>query len=215
MIDPTKITNHHSNDYELEEVLLWWVCAAGKNAITASRCLDNFLLQIHNNKKPYRPFKFISGLNQQSLPSLLKIHGIGCYNNKAKTFYQLANSNLNLKTCTTEDLEKIHGIGMKTSRCFIIHSRKNAECAGLDTHVLKFMSLIGINAPKSTPSKKEYLRIEKEFIKIVQKSKMPVADVDLLIWNYFSKNKKVDNQMFSFLESVGLEDKFYRKSQLV
>lgn len=205
MIDPTNITNFYLSDIELEEVLLWWICAAGKNAITASRCLESFLLEIHNNKKPYFPFNSILKLDQKSLPFLLKSHGIGCYNNKAKTFWELANSKLNLRTCSPQDLEKIHGIGMKTSRCFLIHSREKAECAGLDTHVLKFMRMVGIDAPKSTPSKKEYLKIEKEFIKIVEKSKMPVAEVDLLIWNYFSKNKNVDEQMLSFLESINLE----------
>ena len=191
MIDPSNITNFNLSTNELEEVLLWWVCAAGKNAITASRCIENFLLDIHDNKKYFTPFKSILKINKNDLPELLKNYGIGCYNNKAKAFWQLANSGLDLRTCSNEDLEKIHGIGMKTSRCFIIHSRKNANCAGLDTHVLKFIRMVGIEAPKSTPTKKEYLRLEKEFLAIVKKSKMSVAEIDLLIWNYFSKNKNV------------------------
>ena len=46
----------------------------------------------------------------------MKRFGFGCYNNKSETFWNLANSNLDLKTCTIESLESIKGIGRSEER---------------------------------------------------------------------------------------------------
>ena len=111
---------------------------------------------------------------------------------KARSFLELSvavgSDELDLRTCSADDLEKIHGIGMKTSRCFIIHSRPGARYAGLDTHILKHLKACGVeNVPKSTPSsKKEYLRLEKEFLRIADLNNMTPAAYDLMIWNWFS-----------------------------
>lgn len=187
MIDPVNITKFDNKKEELEEVLLFWVLAAGKNAITASKSLDKFLNYIYKIYKiKNKPFDCIKKIKKDDLPLIMKNHGIGCYNNKSKTFWQLANSNLDLKTCTAEDLEKIYGIGMKTSRCFIIHSRKDAEYAGLDVHLLHFLRDKGYNVPTQTPTKKSYLEIEKIFLEIVRKSGISVAEYDLNIWREYS-----------------------------
>jgi len=191
MIDPSKITINNATDEELEELILFWVCAAGKNGRTAARCLDKFLKLISS---PYgKPMSSIFNFNSlYNLPDTLRACGIGCYNSKAKSFLQLAiecvSGRLNLRTCTTDDLEKIHGIGMKTSRCFIIHSRKEARYAGLDTHILKHLKINGVdNVPKSTSgTKKEYLRLEKEFLKLADEINMAPAEYDLMIWNKYS-----------------------------
>jgi thermostable 8-oxoguanine DNA glycosylase len=192
MIDPVNITKFDNTKEQLEEVLLFWVLAAGKNAITASRCLENFLIFIHNkfSIKHFQPFDCIKKIQKEDLPILMKNYGIGCYNNKAKTFWQLANSNLDLRKCLADDLEKIHGIGMKTSRCFIIHSRKDANCAGLDVHILHFLRDKGYNVPKQTPIKKSYLEIEKLFLNIVKQSGLSVAEYDLMIWREYSGRSK-------------------------
>ena len=188
MIDPSKITIYNATDGELEELILFWVCAAGKNGRTAARCLDKFLKLIG---EPYG--KHMDSISKvYNLPKLLQLCGIGCYNSKAKSFLQLAteciSGRLNLRTCTAEDLEKIHGIGMKTSRCFILHSRPDARYAGLDTHVLKHLKINGVgNVPKSTPgTKKEYLRLEKEFLRLADEVGMLPSRYDLMIWNKYS-----------------------------
>lgn len=190
MIDPVNITSYNLSKERLEEKILFWICAAGKNAITASKNLDKFLIQIHSRFKIrlYHPFYCIRKLRREELPILLKNNGIGCYNNKAKSFWQLAHSKLDLSTCSADELEGIHGIGMKTSRCFIIHSRENAQYAGLDVHILKYLKDLGYIVPKTTPSKKEYLNIEKIFLDIVKKSKKTIAEYDLMIWRKYSGN---------------------------
>lgn len=185
MINPSKITIYNAPNNKLEESILFWVCVAGKNGYTAARCLDLFLNSIY--KRHRSPFECIQEY-KGALPDLMRNCGIGCYTSKAKSFIQLVNSSLNLKTCTTEDLESIYGIGMKTSRCFILHSRPHARYAGLDTHILKHLRSVGVcNVPKSTPSsKKEYFRLEKEFLRLADGVNMLPSEYDLMIWNKYS-----------------------------
>lgn len=185
MIDPTCITNYKLNNEELEEHAIFWLLVAGKTAKTIAKSLDKLLQEI-NPKPPYRPFKAI--LNYKaSLPDLLKKHGIGCYNGKAKGLSQLVKSGIDLRTCNVEELEKIPWIGPKTARCFIVHSRSNAQYACLDTHVLKYLRSKGVDAPISTPTGKQYLRLEKIFLDLAKHAKMTPAQFDLMIWNQYSK----------------------------
>lgn len=188
MIDPTNITNYNLTDSELEEYILFWVTAAGKNGTTAARCLDKFLSGIiYNNMSPFEAIRSAS-FCFNNFPSMMKAAGIGCYTHKSRTFIELALSNINLRICNTKDLEKIYGIGMKTSRCFIMHSRKNAQYAGLDTHLLKHLRAEGVEAvPTQTPSsKKQYERLEKEVLRLAKAAGMTPANYDLKIWKSYA-----------------------------
>jgi thermostable 8-oxoguanine DNA glycosylase len=183
MVDPTKITNFNLTGNQLEEVLLFWVLVAGKTASIISKALEKIL----NSLEGSTPFEKIRGVEKNNLPGLLKDHGIGCYNNKAKAVWELVNSNLNLRTCSVDDLEKIYGIGPKTSRCFLIHSRPNMQYAALDTHILKYLRDSGRVVPKSTPtSKKLYRKFEKEFLDDALYYGYTVAEFDLALWNKYS-----------------------------
>lgn len=189
MIDPTNITNYNLTSEELEEHILFWVCAAGKNGRIAARCLDSLLKDINGY---IAPFSTIAKSGYDNLAPLLKKHGIGCYTSKARTIWELSNSSIDLRTCSANDLETIYGIGMKTSRCFIMHSRPDIKYAGLDTHILKFLRSKGVPAPKSTPnSRKKYLELEKKFLTFAKESGKMVAEFDLEIWNYYSRQKNV------------------------
>ena len=195
MIDLSKISNFNLTDSELEENILFWVSAAGKNGHTAARCLEVFLTMItYNSMNPFDAIRASCRFDKENPDSgittseLMKKAGIGCYNHKCRTFSELAHSNLNLKTCTTEDLEKIYGIGMKTSRCFILHTRKDANCAGLDTHMLKYLRAAGYNAPISTPAqKKKYLTLEKNVLYLAEQVGMTPAEFDLWVWNQYAR----------------------------
>jgi endonuclease III len=186
MINPNKITNYNLNKYQLEEHAIFWLLVAGKTAKHISRSLDNMLQEIDPNR-PYKPFEAIRSY-QLSLPRLLKSHGIGCYNLKSHGIRTLVRSDLNLKTCTVEELERIPCIGPKTARCFIVHSRENARYACLDTHVLKYLREKGFEAPTSTPTGRKYRELESIFLKLADESKMTPAQFDLKIWNSYSKS---------------------------
>lgn len=189
MLDPKSITNYTATDKQLEELILWWVLAAGKNGITAAKILDKFLTRAKYKYTNLSPFELIKQMGDNELISSLLIAGAGCYTIKARAFRELANSNLNLRTCSTDDLENIFGIGCKTSRCFIIHSRPNQQLAGIDRHLLRWLKDKGYkNIPTSTPSKKRYKEIEQIFLKEVKKSGKSVAELDLEIWNEY-RNK--------------------------
>lgn len=195
-VDPVNITNYELDDEQLQVVLLFWVAVAGKTAKTTSNLLESLLDQLAKMcGRRLSPFSMIRKIDKQQndrnwLAKLMKSIGFGCYNNKAKGFLESAYSGLNLRTCTADELEKIHSIGMKTSRCFIMHSRKDTRHAGLDVHVLKWLRDQGFNVPKQTPSsKKKYIEIEKMFIELASRAGMPVADFDLKIWRQYSGNE--------------------------
>jgi len=168
MVDSVNITNFNLNRNQLEEHLLFWVCSIGKNSRTAAHCLDLFIslmrkwFRMKGMTPPRSPFTMIKKKNElhtnnKWIAAGMKICGIGCYGMKSKTFLALAYGDLNLKTCSVEDLEAVLGIGPKTARCFLIHSRPEQKYAGLDTHILKFMRAKGLqllpnNLLKSTNS---------------------------------------------------------------
>lgn len=195
LIDPVNVTNLDPDDFDLELMILFWVAAAGKNGVTAAHCLRNMLVWFAANMsltvkdgKEFTPFSVIRYVlaKGMDLSSKMKEYGIGCYGSKSKTFKELIESNINLRTCTVEELENIHGIGPKTARCFLIHSRKDAKHAGLDRHVLRFLKDSGYDVPTSTPSKKKYLEIEKIFIDLAEKAGMSISEYDLDIWKKYS-----------------------------
>lgn len=184
MIDPVKVTNFQRSSSELEELLLFCIAVAGKNATRTSVMLEQ-LLEYGRDYCQSTPFEIIKKLNEvENLPHLMKNFGFGCYTHKSKGFIEAAYSGLNLAECTAEQLEKIHGVGMKTSRYFLLHSRKNARVACLDTHVLKWLARhSGLKVPKQSPTKNKYRELEQVFLKVSEALQIDPADLDLKIWN--------------------------------
>lgn len=195
MIDPTNITKFNRNHRQLEEVLLFWIMAANKPAMRTAKRLNEFLDHYHRlltgitENKQWRPFELLRHFSQDKLAEAFCEYGFGCQNQKAATVYELVHSGLDLRTCTVDDLEAIKGIGPKTARCFIMHSRRDAQHAGLDTHILKWLAERYDNIPKSTPqSKKRYDDIEKLFVDEAKALGKTPADLDLEIWRKYSTN---------------------------
>jgi thermostable 8-oxoguanine DNA glycosylase len=182
MIDPYNITNFNSTDVELEEVLMFWVCVAGKNAKIIASALDKLLKKIIL-KESDTPFEAVSRLNKDALGELLKSCGVGCHTIKARALKDLVRRGLDLRNCSIDELESVYGIGPKTARCFLIHSRPNVRHAGLDTHILKFLRSKGHKVPKSTPNtSKKYREIEELFLNYADKSGKNLAEFDLELW---------------------------------
>jgi len=184
MIDAANITNYNQTKQELEHSLLFWILAAGKNGTRAAKITNKIIRDL-----PSPLFAHLKTFSLQETIRMCTYYRTGCQTIKGRAIYEVVNSNLNLKTCSAEELEKIYGIGPKTARCFIMHSRKNTQFAGLDTHILKFLEIMGVaDVPKQTPSsKKEYQRLEKSFIKLATIYNKEPAILDLEIWNEFKK----------------------------
>lgn len=187
--DPTNCTIYNRSERELEEFLLFCIAVAGKNAQTTRRILQNFWSNIPERYHCNSPFGVLTYFcSPKRIAQYLKDSGMGCYNLKALSFFEIARSDIDLRNCTIEDLEKFPGIGKKTSRFFLLHSRPGQRLAVLDTHILKFMRDNGISTPLATPQGKLYTQLEERFLNMVPEG-MSVAEFDLAIWNRYSKKR--------------------------
>jgi thermostable 8-oxoguanine DNA glycosylase len=176
------------DDWKLEEFLVFSIAVAGKTAKTIAPRTHSFLMEI-TNKGRFMPLLSIRVCNEwgTDLGEMLQDHGIGCYTLKAKSLVDIAERNPNLRTCSVADLEACYGIGPKTARFFVMHSRRDAPpMAALDTHILKYLREQGVEGvPKETPSAgPTYNRLEQAFLELVPAGVSP-ADWDLEVWKRY------------------------------
>jgi thermostable 8-oxoguanine DNA glycosylase len=180
------IANFNRSQSELEEFAIFSILVAGKTAKTMISCLRNFL-----EDKPYRqrPFIYIQKnfSNVRELAGKFHHCGIGCYNGKARSVFELAHKPICLKTCNVATLEEVWGISHKTSRFFKTYSQKDFKGAVLDRHILKWLKDIGVvNVPKDTPKDKQYLRLEQIFLDHAEKIGISPVELDWKIWEKYS-----------------------------
>jgi thermostable 8-oxoguanine DNA glycosylase len=190
MIDPRNVTNFNRTRQELEEFLLFCIVAAGKNSFVQAKKLNHLLEMVSQTSYPFVKIRILSGIAygstipEELLTGYLKITKMGQYKRIARAFIEA--TKIDPANCSLEDLTSIPGVGAKTARFFLVHSRPNQLYAILDTHILKWMRVNGVNTPKNTPSKKKYLELENKFISMVPGDKT-VAEFDLEIWNSYAK----------------------------
>lgn len=211
MIDPNNIINFNRSRAQKEELLLFLVCVAGKKASTVVKQLDKFLkvggatYQMYVNRSPFEIIRLLD--THGSLLERLKNYGFGQHTKLERAFRELANSNLNLDTCTLSDLMSIHGIGRKSASCYLAWTRKGEKVAMLDTHLLKYLVYFRNFAqsttmqeldfarqysdtviPKSTPSsKKLYDSLENFYLQICEYMNVNPTEFDLEIWKHYSQ----------------------------
>jgi hypothetical protein len=189
MITPNNITNYHRTQAELEEFLLFSILVAGKTAKIQADKLNQFLASA--KVCDISPFdlivKVIAPWPSRGLMEFMKHYKLGQYNRLDKAFKGILQFKGKLDSVTLEELESVDGIGCKTSRFFILHSRPNQNLAVLDTHILKYMAAQGYNVPKATPNKKKYKEIEDDFLYECRILKKTPADLDLEIWKSYAK----------------------------
>jgi len=194
MINPYSITNFNRTTSELQEFLLFCIVVAGKTAHIQADKLEYFL---NDSKyflsidKEYCPFDILFELKQRDilLTQIVKAK-LGQYTKIYNAFDYLVNNKIDLSNCTTVELEKIPGVGLKTSRFFILHSRQTDSIAVLDVHILKFLGSLGYKVPKTTPSKKNYYFLEQKFLEYCTANNLQPADADLEIWKSYARKKQ-------------------------
>lgn len=190
-ITPSDITNYNRTDAELQAFWLFGAFCAGKNSDYAARCLASLL----KNSNGKNPFDYLRELGETAIHNALVACRIGQYARLCSFIMQ--SLNLDLRTATVDDLIKVHGIGPKTARFFLLHTRQNEQLAVLDTHILKFLRDNGFDAPQSTPTNKnKYAQLEKSFLYLCSTlfPSMSVADVDLTLWMKYSGRLETDNK---------------------
>lgn len=161
--------------------LIYALIVAGKSARFAN---DKIAALFHKEPKGCLPFTSIKcWIEQGALRERLEEVGTGNYTKLDKALREIVEANLDLATCTPQELEDLPGIGPKTSRFFILWTRPNEQYAALDVHILRWMREQGYDAPRGTPqSPALYAQLERAFLAEAHKRGMTPRELDLLIW---------------------------------
>jgi endonuclease III len=196
-ITPTEITNHNRSESELQSFWLFAAFCAGKNSDYAAACLTRLL----NKCGDLTPFEYLSSLGETNVHNALVAARIGQYSRLTR--FIMESVKLDLRTATLADLMGVFGVGPKTARFFLVHSRHDTEHAILDTHILKYLRSHGVETGSQTPtSMATYLKLEKIFLSIARAEfpNMSIAAIDLLLWMKYSgrlENDSVERNIFA------------------
>jgi thermostable 8-oxoguanine DNA glycosylase len=197
-IDPYNITNYNRTEEELQLFLLFCIVVAGKTAYIQAEKLDQFLSSVNERlmlPDLTKPFQSIKSAEQHGiLFEEIKKAKLGQYKKIYSGFKYISEREYNLNRMTPKILEEIPGVGMKTSRFFLLHSDTfyKDKIAILDTHILKFIKEnIDERAPKSTPVIPiTYKFWEDRFLLWCEQNNKNVADFDLEVWKSYARTKK-------------------------
>jgi thermostable 8-oxoguanine DNA glycosylase len=198
MIDPYNITNYNRTQNELEEFLLFCIVVAGKTAYIQAQKLNEFLSSVNSRlmmPENINPFQTLKSADQHGiLFEEIKKAKLGQYKKINSGFKYIVEKEYNLNRMTPDILEKIPGVGMKTSRFFLLHSDifYKDKIAVLDTHILKFIKEnIDERAPKSTPViPLTYRYWEDLFLKWCGNMNKDTAEFDLETWKSYARKAK-------------------------
>lgn len=189
MINPAEVTNYNRTQSELQEFLLFCINVAGKKSSIEAPKLEVFLQRAKDITKESSPFNCIKKLIQLGrLQEIMHWAKLSPYKQRYNSYVDAVKLG-DLQKVTLNRLLQVPGIGLKTARFFLSHSREDFDEPMLDTHILQFLRDNGYrNAPKSTPSNlgvyNYYANIFKMFARVSGKS---VTDLDLEIWKQYSK----------------------------
>ena len=188
MINPAEVTNYNRTQAELEEFILFCINVAGKKSSIEAPKLEVFIERAKNITKESTPFNCIRKLIKLGrLQEIMHWAKLSPYTQRHNSYVSVVMIK-DLQTVTLNRLLQVPGIGLKTARFFLSHSREDFDEPMLDTHILRFLRDQGYtNAPKSTPSNigiyNYYANVFKMFARTMGKS---VTDLDLEIWKQYS-----------------------------
>lgn len=194
-INPTNITDYSRDQVQLETFWAFCVIVAGRNADMAARKVGELFTAA--KRRDLTPFSYLDSLEADSFPhavhNALVASRIGQYRRITAAFehtlWQLRRDPTWLSTASVDQLMRCPGVGPKTARFFVLHSRRDAQVAVLDVHVLRWLrEEHGCDAPTSTPPKDLYDYWEDmalAFMRDVFPGLTP-AQADLMVWAMMS-----------------------------
>lgn len=180
-IDPCDITKYDRTDDELQRFWAFCVIVAGKNADWASQKVSDLFREA--DARGASPFGYIRE-NSTVLHNMLTANRVGQYRRIERAL--LESSDIDLRNARLEDLENVFGVGPKTARFFLLHTRPGVQVAVLDTHILRWMQSVLPDQPmpRSTPALPAYRKYEALCLHLMRShfGGMTYAQADLLIW---------------------------------
>lgn len=188
MINPAEVTNYNRTQYELEEFILFCINVAGKKSAIEAPKLEVFIERAKNITKETTPFNCIRKLIKLGrLNEIMHWAKLSPYAQRYNSYVAVAKIK-DLQSVTLNRLLQVPGIGLKTARFFLSHSREDFDEPMLDTHILRFLRDQGyVDAPKSTPSNENtYHYFSNIFKNIARQLGKSVTDLDLEIWKQYS-----------------------------
>lgn len=191
MINPAEVTNYNRTQSELQEFILFCINVAGKKSSIESPKLEIFIERAKNITKETNPFNCIKKLIKLGrLNEIMHWAKLSPYAQRYNSYVAVSKIK-DLQSVTLNRLLQVPGIGLKTARFFLSHSREDFDEPMLDTHILHFLRDQGYtDAPKSTPSNENtYYYFANIFKNIARQLGKSVTDLDLEIWKQYSKTQ--------------------------
>mgnify|MGYP002622262244 CR=1 FL=1 len=189
MVDPYDVTDFARSRGGLEEYWLFCLAVAGKKATMIASKVDEFLGGASADETP---FSYVRRLvSEGTLAERLADVRMGKYALLERAYSASVSPGApDIATASAEELEGIPGVGPKTARFFIVHSRKGARVAVIDTHVLKFLRDRGHRVPPGFPGRRDYARLERIMLSEVDASGLDPAEFDLAVWSHYASGGK-------------------------
>lgn len=191
MINPAEVTNYNRTQDELQEFILFCINVAGKKSSIEAPKLEVFIERAKNITKETSPFNCIKKLIKLGrLNEIMHWAKLSPYAQRYNSYVAVSKIK-DLQSVSLSRLLEVAGIGLKTARFFLSHSREDFDEPMLDTHILRYLRDQGYtDAPKSTPSSENtYLYFANIFKNIARQLGKSVTDLDLEIWKQYSKTQ--------------------------
>ena len=185
-IDPKRITLFDRTNSMLEWFLFFCISTAGKNAEVQANKINGMI--DHVLASPHGP-KGIYGFSDGCADWLVqfsKCFGIGKYTILRESADHIYENNLRhkLDSITLEELLEIPGVGNKTARFFLMHSRPGFTGAVIDTHIHGWLEKVcQSELPKPTTDAK-YQSLERLWLSMTEVffPGLPLHVADLATW---------------------------------
>jgi thermostable 8-oxoguanine DNA glycosylase len=175
-LHPIDTVKKEWSDEDLERMMVFCLLDRASPYPTVCRCFNllddcGLTTRAYIRKQDY-PYKGREWL----IDNRLRLGGYPFPNQTAKFITEFAWNEINLRTCTREELvEKVNGIGYKLASMFLRNTR-GTQYAVIDVHIKNWLVEHGYKLSSN------YKKMEEIFIKEAEKRNKTPYDFDMEIW---------------------------------